>query len=316
MTEADVYEALYDRGPLEAFCIQPVLFHGYYPTQVATVTFAYIDDCIDAIKVLEHSFKYFMQLLPIDGSPLLAWAPPTLFLPPCPRLLHPPLAHLMLPHASQVSSNATHESGPRSRSKYTVAPSSAKDGVVAHAETESASAVQCGTETTNTDTESQSTIKNGEEATQEAGQAAKKAGPAVQNRKTTTTHEDGEQDSHSSSIATPESRSRSGSRTTETTLVDGYGGSNKTSPSPARDTEGNTGQGNEQSILHEFKQSLNIGSTIIPKIRPWVYQEMLERNIDLSVEDVEEVIRDLEEEQRAKEHQRDEKKAAKSKKRM
>lgn len=55
MTEADVYEALYDRGPLEAFCIQPVLFHGYYPTQVATVTFAYIDDCIDAIKVSPQS---------------------------------------------------------------------------------------------------------------------------------------------------------------------------------------------------------------------------------------------------------------------
>ncbi|GAD92174.1 RNA binding domain protein [Paecilomyces variotii No. 5] len=314
MTEADVYEALYDRGPLEAFCIQPVLFHGYYPTQVATVTFAYIDDCIDAIKVLEHSFKYFMQLLPIDGSPLLAWAPPTLFLPPCPPFPHPPLPHPMLPHAFHAGSNATHEYKSESGSRNTVTPSPAKDEAVAHAEMENVLAVQSGAETTNTDTESQSTVKNGRGAVQQSERTTGEEGPALHEEKPATAHEDPEQDSGPSSIASPQSRSRSGSRTTETTLVDGDGASNKTSPSPVRNAE-YTGQDNTQSTLsEEFKQSLHIGSTIIPKIRPWVYQEMLERNIELSAKDVEEVIRDLEEEQRVKEFQRAEKKIAKPKK--
>ncbi|KAL1851815.1 hypothetical protein Plec18167_009042 [Paecilomyces lecythidis] len=217
----------------------------------------------------------------------------------------------MPPYASQISSNATHECEPGSRSMNTVTPAPAKDGPVAHAEMENVQVIQSAAETINTDTESQSTVKNCREAAQQPERTTGKES-VLHKDELVTEDEDAEQDSNHSSIASPQSRSRSGSRTTETTLVDGDGASNEKSPSPVHNA-GYIGQDNAQSTLsEEFKHSLNLGSTILPKIRPWVYQEMLERNIELSAKDVEEVIRDLEEEQRAKELQRAEKKTAKS----
>lgn len=91
ISPADVLEALENRGPLEAFCIKP-LFGRYSWTLVCTVTFAYVDDCKDAIRVRHIGYgfrrrsdtadvqqhfvndtKYYMMLLPVDGSPLLPW---------------------------------------------------------------------------------------------------------------------------------------------------------------------------------------------------------------------------------------------------
>lgn len=50
ISPANVLEALENQGPLEAFCIEP-LPRDYGWTLVCIVTFAYVDDCKDAIRV-------------------------------------------------------------------------------------------------------------------------------------------------------------------------------------------------------------------------------------------------------------------------
>lgn len=43
--------ALEGRGPLEAYCVETYLIGNQKWATVAKVTFAYVDDCRDAIKV-------------------------------------------------------------------------------------------------------------------------------------------------------------------------------------------------------------------------------------------------------------------------
>ncbi|KAL2009185.1 hypothetical protein VTN00DRAFT_7379 [Thermoascus crustaceus] len=72
ISPANVLEALENKGPIEAFCIEP-LPRDYSWTLVCIVTFAYVDDCKDAIRHFVADTKYYMILLPVDGSPLFPW---------------------------------------------------------------------------------------------------------------------------------------------------------------------------------------------------------------------------------------------------
>lgn len=51
ISENEVALALGGRGPLEAHCIEPHFTQSHGWTSVCKVTFAYVDDCKDAIKV-------------------------------------------------------------------------------------------------------------------------------------------------------------------------------------------------------------------------------------------------------------------------
>ncbi|KAJ5198319.1 uncharacterized protein N7498_007436 [Penicillium cinerascens] len=87
ITQHDITSALGGRGPLEAWCIESHQSGFNCWTNVGKVTFAYVDDCRDAIKAnalipscrpplttLQHFSKdhsYYLSLLDMDGSPLI-----------------------------------------------------------------------------------------------------------------------------------------------------------------------------------------------------------------------------------------------------
>ncbi|KAJ5668014.1 uncharacterized protein N7477_006584 [Penicillium maclennaniae] len=85
ISEQEVLSVLGGRGVLEAWTTEPHQ-SGNWVSTVGKVTFAYVDDCKDAIRVstplspanhnltpLQHFFKdhtYYLSLLDMDGSPL------------------------------------------------------------------------------------------------------------------------------------------------------------------------------------------------------------------------------------------------------
>ncbi|KAJ5884974.1 hypothetical protein N7495_009484 [Penicillium taxi] len=75
ITIQEVQFALKERGPVEVYCIQPYLTTFNTLTSICKVTFAYVDDCRDAIKFFQKDTKFFMSLLDMDGSPLTATWP-------------------------------------------------------------------------------------------------------------------------------------------------------------------------------------------------------------------------------------------------
>lgn len=87
---ADVYQALANEGPVEAACVN-LCVHPYRPmviSTVATVTFAFVDDFKDAVKVsitwcLFHSVKWDLSLMATHYSAFnevrcSVWPRPTL----------------------------------------------------------------------------------------------------------------------------------------------------------------------------------------------------------------------------------------------
>ncbi|GLI77145.1 hypothetical protein PoHVEF18_005430 [Penicillium ochrochloron] len=71
ITAQDVLGALEGRGSLEVYTIEPQQTGYQTWTDIAKVTFAFVDDCRDAIKYFQKDDKYFLHLLDMDGSPLL-----------------------------------------------------------------------------------------------------------------------------------------------------------------------------------------------------------------------------------------------------
>ncbi|KAJ5377754.1 uncharacterized protein N7496_005163 [Penicillium cataractarum] len=71
VTAQDVLTALDGRGSLEVYTIEPQQTGYQTWTDVAKVTFAFVDDCRDAIKYFQKDDKYYLHLLDMDGSPLL-----------------------------------------------------------------------------------------------------------------------------------------------------------------------------------------------------------------------------------------------------
>ncbi|KAJ5886435.1 uncharacterized protein N7473_009109 [Penicillium subrubescens] len=71
ITARDVLGALEGRGSLEVYTIEPQQAGYQTWTDIAKVTFAFVDDCRDAIKYFQKDEKYFLHLLDMDGSPLL-----------------------------------------------------------------------------------------------------------------------------------------------------------------------------------------------------------------------------------------------------
>ncbi|OJJ43412.1 hypothetical protein ASPZODRAFT_146128 [Penicilliopsis zonata CBS 506.65] len=78
ITDFDVTDVLARWGPIEAFRIESVPF-GYSPwsyfSTVSTVTFAYVDDCTDAIRFFANDQIFYLHRLDLDGNPLLPPAP-------------------------------------------------------------------------------------------------------------------------------------------------------------------------------------------------------------------------------------------------
>ncbi|KAJ6115052.1 hypothetical protein N7486_000830 [Penicillium sp. IBT 16267x] len=71
ITTQDVSSALGDRGPLEVYCIESYPTGPHTWTYISKVTFAYVDDCRDAIKYFQKDSKYYLSLLDMEGSPLI-----------------------------------------------------------------------------------------------------------------------------------------------------------------------------------------------------------------------------------------------------
>ncbi|CEJ56903.1 hypothetical protein PMG11_05615 [Penicillium brasilianum] len=71
VTAQDVLTALDGRGSLEVYTIEQQQTGYQVWTDVAKVTFAFVDDCRDAIKYFQKDDKYYLHLLDMDGSPLL-----------------------------------------------------------------------------------------------------------------------------------------------------------------------------------------------------------------------------------------------------
>ncbi|KAJ5460153.1 uncharacterized protein N7458_001705 [Penicillium daleae] len=71
VTAQDVQTALEGRGSLEVYSIESQQTGYQTWTDVAKVTFAFVDDCRDAIKYFQKDDKYYLNLLDMDGSPLL-----------------------------------------------------------------------------------------------------------------------------------------------------------------------------------------------------------------------------------------------------
>ncbi|KAJ5930668.1 hypothetical protein N7466_006161 [Penicillium verhagenii] len=70
ITQQDISSALSDRGHLEFYCIESFPTGPHTWTWICKVTFAYVDDCRDAIKYFQKDSKYYLSLLDMDGSPL------------------------------------------------------------------------------------------------------------------------------------------------------------------------------------------------------------------------------------------------------
>ncbi|TQB69190.1 hypothetical protein MPDQ_002198 [Monascus purpureus] len=81
ITPTEVLQVLKGKGPLEVYSIvaTPYFYdpwmNVYTYTYVCNVTFAYVDDCKDAIKYFKNDFRYYMILLDVDGNPLLPTVP-------------------------------------------------------------------------------------------------------------------------------------------------------------------------------------------------------------------------------------------------
>ncbi|KAJ5999124.1 hypothetical protein N7451_006934 [Penicillium sp. IBT 35674x] len=71
ITDHDVSSALGDRGHLEVYCIESYPTGPQTWTFICKVTFAYVDDCRDAIKYFQKDSKYYLSLLDMEGSPLI-----------------------------------------------------------------------------------------------------------------------------------------------------------------------------------------------------------------------------------------------------
>ncbi|KAJ5639771.1 uncharacterized protein N7484_007633 [Penicillium longicatenatum] len=71
ITTEDVSSALADRGHLEVYCIESYPTGPQTWTFICKVTFAYVDDCRDAIKYFQKDPKYYLSLLDMEGSPLI-----------------------------------------------------------------------------------------------------------------------------------------------------------------------------------------------------------------------------------------------------
>ncbi|KAJ5548729.1 hypothetical protein N7513_005963 [Penicillium frequentans] len=71
ITDQDVSSALGDRGHLEVYCIESYPTGPQTWTFICKVTFAYVDDCRDAIKYFQKDSKYYLSLLDMEGSPLI-----------------------------------------------------------------------------------------------------------------------------------------------------------------------------------------------------------------------------------------------------
>ncbi|KAJ5772139.1 hypothetical protein N7520_002668 [Penicillium odoratum] len=65
----DVSSALRDRGPLEVYSIESYSTGPQTWTFICKVTFAYVDDCRDAIKLFQKDPNYFLTLLDMESNP-------------------------------------------------------------------------------------------------------------------------------------------------------------------------------------------------------------------------------------------------------
>ncbi|KKA18510.1 hypothetical protein T310_7547, partial [Rasamsonia emersonii CBS 393.64] len=76
ITEELLFEAINKRGPIEAYAFQhEMAFTAWgecYSTITCIVTFAYVQDCLEAIQHFENCVKFYMHLEPVTGSPLLS----------------------------------------------------------------------------------------------------------------------------------------------------------------------------------------------------------------------------------------------------
>ncbi|KAJ5632939.1 hypothetical protein N7490_009278 [Penicillium lividum] len=68
ITAQDVSSALRDRGPLEVYSIESYSTGPQTWTFICKVTFAYVDDCRDAIKLFQKDANYFLTLLDMDSN--------------------------------------------------------------------------------------------------------------------------------------------------------------------------------------------------------------------------------------------------------
>ncbi|KAJ5819782.1 hypothetical protein N7474_005373 [Penicillium riverlandense] len=94
ISNAEVDNALNGRGPVELYTLERYQSGPYSWCTVCRVTFAYVDDCRDAIRHFQKDETYYMVLLDIDGNPRAKqsnksaqdlkkknWAPPPPFPP-------------------------------------------------------------------------------------------------------------------------------------------------------------------------------------------------------------------------------------------
>ncbi|KAJ5152954.1 uncharacterized protein N7482_009432 [Penicillium canariense] len=108
ITAHDVLTALGGRGSLEVYSIEPQQMGIQTGPDVAKVTFAFVDDCRDAIKYFQKNDKYYLQLLDMDGSPLLQESGGG---PPRPKP-HNATFSTGSGNSQQRSSNRPHRNGP------------------------------------------------------------------------------------------------------------------------------------------------------------------------------------------------------------
>ncbi|KAJ5613562.1 hypothetical protein N7528_007216 [Penicillium herquei] len=71
ITPEDLSFALEGRGPVEAYWFEHYPVGPQIWALICKVTFAYVDDCRDAIKHFQKDDKYYLSLLDMDGSPML-----------------------------------------------------------------------------------------------------------------------------------------------------------------------------------------------------------------------------------------------------